>query len=149
MANASTRIKATNIKFNIASVDYSIDANMIELTLSDAPGGQQTFCEVQPLQNWKLRMTGIASGDSASLFQLFFANYGTEVAFTVAPQGNAVGTTTAPVYIGTVIFDNLPPISLTSGEIMDFDVELTVKNTVHTPTATPPVFFGLTKKTSA
>lgn len=145
---ASTRIKATNIKFTISSTDYSCDADSIELSLSDAPGGQQTFCEVQPLQEWKLKMSGIASGDSTSLYQLLFANYGTEVAFKVAPQGNTTATSSAPIYEGTVIFDNLPPLNMTAGDIMAFDVELTVKNSVHTPSATPPIFFGLTKKTS-
>ena len=145
---ASTRIKATNIKFTILSTDYSCDADSIELSMADAPGGQQTFCEVQPLQNWQLKMTGIASGDSASLYQLLFANYGTEVAFKVAPQGNTTATTSSPIYEGTVIFDTLPPLSLNSGEIMTFDVTLTVKNSVHTPSATPPIYFGLTKKTS-
>jgi len=145
---ASTRIKATNIKFKISSTDYSCDADSIELSLSDAPGGQQTFCEVQPLQEWKLKIAGIASGDSASLYQLLFANYGTEVAFSVAPQGNTTATSPAPIYEGTVIFDSLPPLNMTAGDIMAFDVELTVKNSVHTPSATPPIFFGLTKKTS-
>lgn len=145
---ASTRIKATNIKFTISSTDYSCDADSIELSLSDAPGGQQTFCEVQPLQEWKLKIAGIASGDSASLYQLLFANYGTEVAFKVAPNGNTTATSSQPIYEGTVIFDSLPPLNLTSGDIMSFDVELTVKNSVHTPSATPPVYFGLTKKTS-
>jgi len=145
---ASTRIKATNIKFKISSTDYSCDADSIELSLSDAPGGQQTFCEVQPLQEWKLKIAGIASGDSASLYQLLFANYGTEVAFSVAPQGNTTATSSAPIYEGTVIFDSLPPLNMTAGDIMAFDVELTVKNSVHTPSATPPIFFGLTKKTS-
>jgi hypothetical protein len=145
---ASTRIKATNIKFTISATEYSCDANGIELSLSDAPGAQQTFCEVQPLQEWKLKIDGIASGDSTSLYQLLFANYGTEVAFKVAPQGNTTATTSAPIYEGTVIFDQLPPLSMTSGEIMAFSVELTVKNSVHTPSATPPIYFGLTKKTS-
>lgn len=145
---ASTRIKATNIKFKISSTDYSCDADSIELTLSDAPGGSQTFCEVQPLQEWKLAISGIASGDSTSLYQLLFSNYGTEVAFSVAPQGNTTATTSAPIWEGTVIFDQLPPLSLTSGEVMKFSVDLTVKNSVHTPSATPPIFFGLTKKTS-
>lgn len=145
---ASTRIKATNIKFTILSTDYACDADSVELSLSDAPGGQQTFCEVQPLQEWKLKLTGIASGDSASLYQLLFANYGTEVAFKVAPNGNSTATSSAPIYEGTVIFDSLPPLSLASGDIMKFDVTLTVKNSVHTPSATPPVYFGLTKKTS-
>jgi hypothetical protein len=145
---ASTRIKATNIKFTIVSTEYSCDANALELSLTDAPGAQQLFCEVQPLQEWKLRIDGITSGDSTSLFQLLLANYGTEVAFKVAPQGNSTATSSAPIYEGTVIFDQLPPISMTSNEIMTFSVELTVKNTVHTPSATPPVYFGLTKKTS-
>lgn len=145
---ASTRIKATNIKFKISSTDYSCDADSIELSLSDAPGGQQTFCEVQPLQEWKMSIAGIASGDSASLYQLLFANYGTEVAFSIAPQGNTTATSSAPIWEGTVIFDTLPPLNLVSGDIMAFDVELTVKNSVHTPSATPPIFFGLTKKTS-
>lgn len=145
---ASTRIKATNIKFKIGSTEYSCDADNIELALSDAPGGQQTFCEVQSLQEWKLSLAGIASGDSTSLYQLLFANYGTEVAFSVAPNGNSTATSNQPIYTGTVIFDTLPPLSLTSGEIMAFEVELTVKNAVHTPSATPPVYFGLTKTTS-
>lgn len=145
---ASNRIKATNIKFTIGTTEYSCDANSIELALTDAPGAQQTFCEVQPLQEWNLTIEGITSGDSASLYRLLFANYGTEVAFKIAPQGNATATTSAPIYEGTVIFDMLPPLSMTSNEIMTFSVELTVKNTVHTPSATPPVYFGLTVKTS-
>lgn len=145
---ASTRIKATNIKFTINATEYSCDADSIELALSDAPGATQTFCEVQPLQEWKLSINGIVSGDSTSLYQLLFANYGTEVAFKVAPQGNTTATTSAPIWEGTVIFDTLPPLSMVSGEIMQFSTELTVKNSVHTPSATPPVYFGLTKKTS-
>lgn len=144
----ATRIKASNIKFTIASTDYAVDADSIELSLSDAPGGQQTFTEVQPLQEWKLAISGIASGDSTSLYQLLFANYGTEVAFKVAPNGNSTASTSQPIYEGTVVFDTLPPLNMTSGEIMSFSVELTVKNSVHTPSATPPVYFGLTKKTS-
>jgi hypothetical protein len=144
----STRIKASNIKFTILSTDYAFDANNIELALTDAPGAQQTFTEVQPLQEWKLSIEGIASGDSASLYRLLYANYGTEVAFKVAPQGNTTATTSAPIYEGTVIFDTLPPLAMTSGEIMSFSVELTVKNNVHTPSATPPIYFGLTLKTS-
>jgi hypothetical protein len=145
---ASTRIKASNIKFIVDGDELSCDADSIELTLTDAPGGQRTFCEVQALQEWKLSLNGIASGDSTSLYQTLFANYGTEVVFSVAPQGNTTATTSAPIYEGTVIFDQLPPLSMTAGEIMSFSVELTVKNAVHTPSATPPVYFGLKKKTS-
>lgn len=144
----STRIKASNILFKIGSTDYSCDANMVELTLNDAPGDVQTFCEVRTGGEWKLQLDGLTSGDTASLYRLLWANFGTEVAFTIAPQGNATATTSAPHYTGTVIFDQLPPLSLTSNEITKFSVTLTVKNAVHTPSATPPVYYGVTVKTS-
>jgi hypothetical protein len=146
---ASTRIKATNIGFKIASTEYNCDANLIELTLNDAPGDVQSFCEVRVGGEWKLQIDGTSSGDTGSLYRLLWANFGTEVAFTIAPNGNAVATSTQPHYTGTVIFDQLPPLSLTSGEVVKFSVTLTVKNAVHTPSTTPPVYYGLTLKTAA
>jgi hypothetical protein len=94
-------------------------------------------------------LDGVTSGDATSLYRILWSNFGTEVAFTVAPQGNAVGTTSSPIYTGTVVFDQLPPLSLTSGEVVKFSVTLTVKNAVHTPATTPPVYYGLTVKTAA
>ena len=145
----STRIKATNIKFLIGTAEESCDANLIELTLNDAPGDVQTFCENRVGGEWKLQIDGVTSGDTGSLYRLLWANFGTEATFTVAPQGNAVGTATAPIYTGTIVFDQLPPLSLTSGEVVKFSVTLTVKNAVHTPATTPPVYYGLTVKTAA
>lgn len=145
---ASTRIKATNILFKIGSTDYSCDANAIELSIEDAPGDVQTFCEMTSGKQWKIKIDGITSLDSASLYQLLFANYNTEVAFTIAPAGNATASTTEPHYTGTVKFDELPPFTMTANEVSKFSVSLTVKNAVHTPAATPPVYYGLTKKTS-
>lgn len=145
----STRIKAQNIKFLIGTTEYSCDANMVELTLEDAPGDVQTFCEVRAGGEWKLNLEGLTSGDATSLYRVLWSNFGTEVTFTVAPQGNAVGTTSSPIYTGTVVFDQLPPLSLTSNEIVKFNVTLTVKSAVHTPSTTPPVYYGLTVKTAA
>jgi hypothetical protein len=145
----STRIKATNIKFLIGATEYACDLNALNLTLNDAPGDVRTFCETTPGSEWKLQLDGIYSNDTTSLYQLLFSNFGTEVAFTVAPAGNATPTTSAPHWTGTVIFDTLPPHDLTSGEVAKFSVTLTVKNSVHTPTATPPIYYGLTKKTAA
>jgi hypothetical protein len=144
----STRIKASNIVFKIGTTDYSCDAEMVELTTGDAPGDIRTFCEVQTGQEWKLSLSGLTSGDSSSLYRLLYANYGTEVAFTIAPSGNVTPSASAPHYVGTAIFDQLPPLSLTSGEIVKFTVELTVKNTGTDTAATPPKYFGLQVKTS-
>ena len=145
---ASARIKATNIVFKIGTTDYACDANMVELTLADAPGDVQTFCEVRVGGEWSLQLDGVTSGEDTSLYQVLWANFGTEVAFTIAPQGNATASADAPHYTGTVVFNELPPLSLSSNEVSKFSVTLRVKNDVHTPSATPPVYYGVTKKVS-
>lgn len=144
---ASTRIKANNILFKIGTTDYACDATVVNLELGDATGGgPRTFCDVQAEQQWTLTMDGLASGDALSLYQVLFANYGTEVAFTIAPSGNAIASLTQPHYIGTAIFDMLPPVSLTAGETQAFSVAITVKNTVHTPAS--KIYWGVTVKTT-
>jgi hypothetical protein len=144
---ASTRIKASNIVFKIGSTDYACDANMVELTLDDAPGDVQTFCETRVGGQWTLHLEGITSGDDTSLYQVLWANFGTEVAFTVAPNGNASPSSDQPHYKGTVVFDQLPPLSLTSNEVSKFAVDLTVKNTPHTPAS--HIYYGVEIDTTA
>lgn len=138
---ASTRIKANNIIFKIGTTDYACDANLVELTLDDAPGAQQTFCEVRNYGMWSLQLDGITSGDAASLYRILWDNFGTEVAFTVAPNGNATASTSEPHYEGTVVFNQLPPLSLNSNEITAFSVTLEVKNTPHDPATN--VYYGV------
>jgi hypothetical protein len=130
---ASTRIKAQNIIFKIAETDYACDANMVELTLEDAPGDVQTFCEQRVGGQWALQLDGIMSGDDASLYRLLWANFGTEVAFTVAPNGNAAASASEPHYEGVAKFNELPPLSLMSNETALFSVTLEVVNTPHDP----------------
>jgi hypothetical protein len=130
---ASTRIKAQNIIFKIGATDYACDANMVELTLDDAPGDVQTFCETRVGGQWALQLDGIMSGDAGSLYRILWDNFGTEVAFTVAPNGNATATSSEPHYEGTAVFNQLPPLSLMSNETAKFSVTLEVKNTPHDP----------------
>lgn len=138
---ASTRIKASNIVFKIGATDYACDANMVELTLDDAPGDVQTFCETRVGGQWALQLDGITSGEDTSLYRILWDNFGTEVAFTIAPNGNATATADQPHYEGTVVFDQLPPLSLTSNEIAKFSVTLQVKNTPHTPASN--IYYGV------
>jgi hypothetical protein len=130
---ASTRIKAQNIIFKIGATNYACDANMVELTLDDAPGDVQTFCEQRVGGQWALQLDGIMSGDSGSLYRLLWDNFGTEVAFTIAPNGNAVATSSEPHYEGVAKFNQLPPLSLMSNETAKFSVTLEVVNTPHDP----------------
>jgi hypothetical protein len=132
---ASTRIKAQNIIFKIGATDYACDANMVELTLDDAPGDIQTFCETRVGGQWALQLDGIMSGDAGSLYRVLWDNFGTEVAFTVAPNGNATATSSEPHYEGTAVFNQLPPLSLMSNETAKFSVTLEVKNTPHDPSS--------------
>ena len=138
---ASQRIKAQNIIFKIGATDYACDATMVELALQDAPGDVQTFCELRVGGEWTLTLEGLTSGDAASLYQVLWANFGTEVAFTVAPNGNATASADEPHYEGTAKFDQLPPLSLTSNEVSTFSVTLTVKNTEHDPANS--VYYGV------
>jgi len=138
---ASTRIKASNIVFKIGTTDYACDANMVELTLDDAPGDVQTFCETRVGGQWALQLDGITSGEDTSLYRILWDNFGTEVAFTIAPNGNATASADQPHYEGTVVFDQLPPLSLTSNEIAKFSVTLQVKNTPHTPASN--IYYGV------
>lgn len=130
---ASTRIKAQNIKFLIGTTEYACDATMVDLQLQDAPGDVQTFCEQRVGGEWALTLEGITSGDATSLYRVLWANFGTTAAFTIAPNGNETATTSQPHYEGTVKFDQLPPLSLTSNETATFSVTLTVDNSVHDP----------------
>lgn len=126
---ASTRIKAQNILFKIAGTDYACDANSVVLELGDAPGDVQTFCETRVGGEWTLTLAGITSGDEDSLYQVLWTNFGSTATFIIAPNGNATASADQPHYEGTVVFDQLPPLNLTSNEVVQFEVALTVKNT--------------------
>lgn len=128
---ASTRIKAQNIVFKIDTTDYACDATSVNLELGDAPGDVRTFCETSVGKQWNLTLEGITSGAASSLYRVLWDNYGSEVGFTVAPHGNATATADQPHYTGTVIFSELPPMSLTSGETATFAVTLEVDNSTH------------------
>lgn len=138
---ASTRIKAQNILFKIGSTDYACDATMVDLVLDDAPGDVQTFCEQRVGGQWALTLEGITSGDSASLYRVLWANFGTTGTFTIAPNGNATASASQPHYTGTVKFNQLPPLSLTSNETVKFSVTLEVDNAEHDPAN--DVYYGV------
>ena len=126
---ASTRITAQNILFKIAGTDYACDANSVVLELGDAPGDIQTFCEVRPGGEWALTLSGITSGETTSLYQVLWTNFGSTATFVIAPNGNSVPSTDEPHYQGTVVFNQLPPLNLTSNEVVQFSVTLRVQST--------------------
>lgn len=144
---ASTRLVARNIIFKIDDVEYACDASKVSLTPEDAPGGVRTFCETNTEKEFKLALEGIVSLEATSLYQILWANQGTQVEFILAPAGNATPTSDKPHYTGSVIFDDLPPLELTSGEGAVFSVTYTVDNATHDPAT--GYFYGVRKVTSA
>jgi hypothetical protein len=125
----NTRIIAENIKFLIADVEYACAATMVELTLGDAPGDVQTFCEQRVGGEWALALEGVTSGDADSLYRVLWANFGTTATFVIAPNGNAAPSTSEPHYSGVVKFNEIPPLSLNSNETSTFSVTLRVVTT--------------------
>jgi hypothetical protein len=128
MAIAVPRITARDIVFKIGGTEYAPQLNSVELTLGDAPGGIQTFSEVRVQGEWALALSGYTSNEADSLYRLLWSEFGTEAAFIVQPQAGTVGADN-PQYTGTVIFNELPPLTLTSNEEVAFTVTLRVKNT--------------------
>jgi hypothetical protein len=102
----------------------------------------QTFSEVRPSGEWALKLDGFVSGASASLYNFLWANFGSEATFEVIPGGGTVGANN-PKYTGTVIVNELPPLTLTSNEEVAFSVTLRVKNTGLDVAAN--LFYGVTK----
>jgi hypothetical protein len=125
----NTRIVAENIKFLIADVEYNCALTMVELTLGDAPGDVQTFCEQRVGGEWALALEGVTSGDADSLYRVLWANFGTTATFVIAPNGNAAPSTSEPHYSGVVKFNEIPPLTLNSNETSTFSVTLRVVTT--------------------
>ena len=128
MAIATPRITARDIIFKIDGIEYAPQLNSVELTLGDAPGGIQTFSELRVQGEWALALSGYTSNDSDSLYRVLWANFGAEADFIIQPQAGTVGADN-PQYTGTVLFNELPPLTLTSNEEVAFSVTLRVKNT--------------------
>jgi hypothetical protein len=146
MAISKPRIVARDIVFKIGSTSYAPEVNVVELTLGDAPGGVQTFGEVRVHGEWALKLDGFVSPVSGSLYRLLFDNFGTEATFTITPGGGTEGTDN-PAFTGTVIFNELPPLTINSNEEIAFSVTLRVKNTGLDTSA--KLYYGVTIDTTA
>lgn len=145
MAIATPRVIAKNITLTIDGDDYAPQVNMVELTLGDAPGGVQTFTEVRVNGEWALQLDGYVSQDADSLYRILFDNFGQELPFVINPAGGTIGADN-PAFTGTLIVNELPPLTLTSNEDVSFSVTLRVKNTGLDTSA--KLYYGLTIDTT-
>lgn len=146
MAIAIPRIIARDIVFKLGATSYSPEVNSVELTLGDAPGGIMTFGSVRPDGEWSLKLDGYVSQDADSLYRLLWTSFGSELAFTINPGAGTEGTDN-PAYTGTVIVNELPPLTLMANEEVVFSVTLRVKNTGLDVAS--KLFYGVTIDTTA
>lgn len=142
---AIQRITARNIVFKIGATSYAPELNSVELTLGDAPGGVQTFGEVRASGEWAMTLSGFTGNTDDSLYRLLWTSFGSEASFTIQPETGTVGADN-PAYTGTVIFNELPPLTLNSNEEVAFSVTLRVKNTGLD--VANNLFYGLTLDTT-
>jgi hypothetical protein len=141
MAIAVPRIIARDIVFKVGTTSYAPEVSSVELTLGDTPGGVMTFGSVRTDGEWALKIDGYVGQKSTSLYQYLWTNFTNEVAFEIIPGGGTIGADN-PKYSGTVIINELPPLSVMANEEVAFSITLRVKNTGLDVGA--KLFYGLT-----
>jgi hypothetical protein len=124
----STRIKGTKLKLTLGSpgTDFFADLTTWKVTNTDAKSDVTTFEDAAAGGAKEFHLTGSAvqSTASDSFWRYAWANTGEDVAFTVAPHGNAEASADQPHVIGTVTIGAKPDLGGDAGTgayTFDFD----------------------------
>jgi hypothetical protein len=116
----SNRIKGTKLKLELGTPgeDYWADLTAYALDNDEADADVTTFEDAANGGSFQhtLAGTAIQSTDSASFWTYVWDNTGEEVAFTLAPHGNAVPTVAQPHFLGTVKIGKKPTLGGEAGE---------------------------------
>ncbi|MFT4051100.1 MAG: hypothetical protein QM677_02480 [Microbacterium sp.] len=129
----STRLRGNVLPvLTVGTEDYAVDLtswkidNKDEVVVVTWSGKRQVRSS-----RFYLRGTAVNSTDAASFWRYVWDNAGaTDVAYTVAPHGNASPTTAQPHLVGTLTIMRRPPIgsdadlSNTSASTFDFEFEI-------------------------
>lgn len=132
----STRIKGTKLALTLGSpgTDYWADITSYLLTNEEADSDVVTFADASEggARQYKLTGSAIQSTEAASFWRYAWESTGEEVAFTLAPHGNAEASAAQPHFVGTVKIGPKPDIGGEAGNsAFTFDFEWEV---VGTPT---------------
>jgi len=110
----STRIGGAKLKLTLGSpgTDYWADITAWSIDNEEADSDVVTFADAAEggARQEFLHITATQSTASGSLWRYAFENVGEEVAFTIAPHGNATATENEPHLIGTVTIGPRPTI---------------------------------------
>jgi hypothetical protein len=134
---ASTRLKGAKLtlKLGTPAVDYYADVTSWLITSEDADKDVITFADVADGggRQYLLNTSAVQSTDTASFWTMTWEKTGTDVAFTVAPHGNAAPTPAQPHFSGIVTIGNRPDIGGEAGASNTFTFDSSWK-IVGTPT---------------
>lgn len=133
----STRIKGTKLALTLGSpgTDYWADISSYLLDNEEADSDVTTFADAAEGGARQFRLTGsaIQSTDTASFWRYVWENTGEDVAFTLAPHGNATATEAQPHFVGTVTIGPKPAIGGEAGTgsfTFDFEWDVVGEPTV-------------------
>ena len=122
----SARIKGKKLGFKLNDRDVWPDMNEAEMSPSDSDS-TATFGSIGAGgTQMKLKVAGIVSTASASLWRLLFDNVGKDIPFVFAPHGNATPPADPPHSVGTCTISTPPPLPVKVNEESTFALELPV-----------------------
>lgn len=129
--------KKLALKLGTPAVDVWQDITKYLLTSEEASSDVTTFADAAAggaRQNL-LNLSGIQSTDVASFWSLCWEKTGTDVAFTLAPHGNAAPTPAQPHFTGIVTVGARPDLGGEAGKTHTFDTSWKIVGAVTKVTA--------------
>lgn len=122
----SARIKGKKLGFKLNDRDVWPDMSEAEMSPSESDS-TATFGSIGGGgTQMKLKVAGIVSTQSSSLWRLLFDNVGKDIPFVFAPNGNETATNEQPHYVGTCTITTPPTLPVKVNEESTFDLELPV-----------------------
>lgn len=135
----SARVKGAALILDIAGTEYQVDITTWKINNAEKSADVTTFGDVAAGDDLDFFLSGTAtqSTATASFWRYIWDNAGAEnVAYTVAPHGNAVATADQPHFTGTLTIGDEPEIGVDAGKdnngTFDFEWKLDGKPTLDT-----------------
>ena len=108
----SGRIYGRSLYLTVAGTDYAPDVQECVVSFEPRDTDDLTFGEASGAgaDQGKIKIKAIQSTDTASFWRYAWSNPGAEVAFAMAPHGNAVASADKPHLTGTLTVGTRPDL---------------------------------------
>lgn len=122
----SPRIKGKKLGFKLNDKDVWPDMSEAQMEPSDSESTATFGSIAAGGTQMKLKVAGIVSTASVSLWRLLFDNVGKDIPFMFAPNGNETPSADQPHYTGVCTISTPPTLPVKVNEDSTFDLELPV-----------------------